>query len=134
MLMSPLRAYWVGGGSTTSDDRPVTPDEHRQLGVELYNKTWELFGGEPEALIHTAHASAYHWMQVGTAANRARSEWLCARVYSELGRAEPALHHARRCLELVESDPAAMEDWDLAAAYEALARAHAEAGDAGESM
>ncbi|HSX21765.1 MAG TPA: hypothetical protein VLE97_03215 [Gaiellaceae bacterium] len=103
------------------------------LGKRLYNQTWELFGGDPDELLHTAHASAYHWMQVGTAANRARSEWLCARVYSELGRAEPALHHARRCLELVESDPAAMEDWDLAAAYEALARAHAVAGDAAES-
>ena len=105
-----------------------------ELGSQLYNKTWKLFGGDPDALIHTAHASAYHWMaEGGTAANRARSEWLCARVYSELGRAEPALHHARRCLELVESDPAAMADWDLAAAYEALARAHAVAGDAAEA-
>jgi hypothetical protein len=111
----------------------VTPDEHRQLGIELYNKTWDLFGGDPDRLCHTAHASAYHWMEVGTAANRARSEWLCARVYSELGRAEPALHHARRCLELVESAPAEMEEWDLAAAYEALARAHAVAGDAAEA-
>jgi hypothetical protein len=105
----------------------------RALGVELYNKTWELFGGDADTLIHTAHASAYHWMQVGTTANRARSEWLCARVYSELGRAEPALHHARRCLELVESAPAEMEEWDLAAAYEALARAHAVAGNAAEA-
>ncbi len=112
----------------------VTNDEQRRLAIDLYNKTWKLFDGDPDVLIHTAHASAYHWMQVGTTANRARSEWLCARVYSELGRAEPALHHARRCLELVESDPAAMEDWDLAAAYEALARAHAIAGDADESM
>src|SRR5205814_2620469 len=105
----------------------------RRLAIDLYNKTWKLFDGDPDVLIHTAHASAYHWMQVGTTANRARSEWLCARVYSELGRAEPALHHARRCLELVESDPAAMADWDLAAAYEARARAHAVAGDAAEA-
>ncbi|HLY95429.1 MAG TPA: hypothetical protein VKP14_11345, partial [Gaiellaceae bacterium] len=69
----------------------------------------------------------------GTAANRARSEWLCARVYSELGRAEPALHHARRCLELVAQNPDAMEDWDLPGAYEALARAHAVAGDGAEA-
>jgi hypothetical protein len=54
-------------------------------------------------------------------------------VYSELGRAEPALHHARRCLELVEQNPDVMEEWDLAAAYEALARAHAVAGAAAES-
>ena len=105
----------------------------RELGAELFNKTWELFGGDPDELIHTAHASAYHWMQVGTAANRARSEWLCARVYSELGRPVSALHHARRCFELVEANPDAMEDWDLPGAYEALARAHAVAGDAAEA-
>jgi hypothetical protein len=65
----------------------------------------------------------------GTTANRARSEWLCSRVYALLGRAEPSLHHARRCLELVESSPAEMEDWDIAGAYEALARANLAAGD-----
>lgn len=111
----------------------MSDDRHKALGAELYNKTWELFGGDPDALIHTAHASAYHWMQAGTAANRARSEWLCARVYSELGRPEPALHHARRCLELVEANPEVMEDWDLAGAYEALARAHKVAGNSAES-
>ena len=34
---------------------------------------------------------------------------------------------------LVESAPAEMEDWDLPAAYEALARAHWVAGDPDES-
>ena len=110
----------------------MTPDEHRRLGIELYNETWTLSG---EEAVHCAHASAYHWLHAegATTANRARSEWLCARVYSDLGRGEPALHHARRCLELVESDPAAMEDWDLPGAYEALARSHSVAGDAAEA-
>lgn len=72
-------------------------------------------------------------MQVGTRFARGLRRWLCARVYSELGRVEPALHHARRCFELVEQSPDAMEDWDLAGAYEALARAHAVAGDAAEA-
>jgi hypothetical protein len=69
----------------------------------------------------------------GTTANRARSEWLCSRVYSILGRAEPALHHARRCVELVESAPDEMEDWDIAGAHEALARAHLVAGEVDEA-
>jgi hypothetical protein len=72
-------------------------------------------------------------MQVGTPANRARSEWQLSRVYVGLGRAEPALHHARRCLEICESNPDAMEDWDLPYAHEALARAHALAGEADEA-
>ena len=117
----------------------LEPEEHRQLGADLFNKTWTLMekpdrtAADDDEMLHCAHASAYHWLQVGTQANRARSEWQCSRVYTVLGLAEPALRHARRCLELVEGAPQEMEDWDLAAAYEALARAHATAGDAGES-
>jgi hypothetical protein len=109
---------------------------HRRLGVELFNKTWALMqkdghtADEDDELVHCAHASAYHWSQVGTAANRARSEWQCSRMYTVLGRAEPALHHAQRCLEICEASPEALEDWDLPFAYEALARAHSVAGNA----
>jgi DNA-binding transcriptional MerR regulator len=114
-------------------------DTHRRLGIDLFNKTWtvmeksERSREEDDELIHMAHASAYHWLQVGTQANRARSEWQCSRVYAILGRAEPALDHARRCLELVEASPEAMEEFDLPAAYEALARAYSVAGDLAEA-
>jgi len=114
---------------------PVEAIDHRRLGVDLFNKAWTLMekAGRTEAeddeLVHCAHASAYHWLHVGTPANRARSEWQCSRMYTVLGRAEPALHHARRCLELCESNPDALEDWDLPFAHEALARAYGIAGD-----
>ena len=73
---------------------------------------------------------AYHWGEAPECRpeNLARGEWLISRVYCVLGRAEPALWHARRCLEWVEE--AGVGDWDLAYAYEALARASAVAGDA----
>jgi DNA-binding transcriptional MerR regulator len=109
-------------------------EEHRRLGIDLYNRTWTLMDSPGDEMLYCAHASAYHWLHGGgTTANRARSEWLCSRVYSILGRPEPALHHARHCLELVESAPDEMEDWDIAGAYEALARAHLVAGDAAEA-
>lgn len=109
-------------------------EDHRRLGIDLYNRTWTLMDAPGDEMLYCAHASAYHWMQGGgTTANRARSEWLCSRVYSILGRPEPALHHARRCLELVESSPDEMEDWDLAGAHEALARAHLIAGETDEA-
>jgi hypothetical protein len=112
----------------------LQPEEHRRLGIDLYNRTWTLMDSPGDEMLHCAHASAYHWMQSGgTTANRARSEWLCSRVYALLGRSEPALHHARRCIELVESAPDEMEDWDLAAAHEALARAHLAAGEVDEA-
>ncbi len=43
-------------------------------------------------------------------------------MYAVLGRAEPALWHSRRCVEI---DEAARDrkDWDLPSAYEAMARA-----------
>jgi hypothetical protein len=115
-------------------------ETHRQLGADLFNKAWTLMEQEgrtreeDDEMIHCAHASAYHWLQVGTPANRARSEWQCSRMYTVLGRAEPALHHARRCLEICDGAPEALEEWDVPFAYEALARAHAVAGNRSEAQ
>jgi hypothetical protein len=114
----------------------VTAD-HRQLGVDLYNSSWALMDKsdrtpeEDDELVHHVHASTYHWLQAPECEpkNRARGEWLCSRAYSVLGRAEPALHHARRCLEICEQHADNVEDWDLAFAYEALARASRVAGN-----
>ena len=114
-------------------------ETQRRLAADCFNKTWTLLEKEgrtreeDDEMLHCAHASSYHWYQVGTGANRARGEWQCSRVYAILDRPEPALHHARRCLEIVEASPAEMEEFDLPAAYEALARAHAVAGDGAEA-
>ena len=111
---------------------PTTGDE-RKLASDLFNGVWSLMETEDrtraqdDRMLHMAHASRHHWEQVGTPANLARGEWLCSRVYAVLGRAEPCLHHARRVLEICEEHGIA--DWDLAFAYEAIARGHAVAGD-----
>jgi hypothetical protein len=110
---------------------------HRQIGVDLFNEVWRLMETreDDERMLHASHASAYHWSEAPECEpkNRARSEWQLSRVYTVLGRAEPALHHARRCLEICEEHPENMEDWDLPFAHEALARAHAVAGEADEA-
>jgi hypothetical protein len=113
----------------------------RQLGVELYNSSWALMDRpdrtpeDDDELVHHVHASMYHWLQAPECEpkHRARGEWLCSRAYAVLGRAEPALHHARRCFELCEQHADNVEDWDLAFAYEAVARASRVAGDEGEA-
>jgi hypothetical protein len=106
---------------------------HRQLGVDLYNEVWRLMDSreDDDRMLYAAHASAYHWSVAPECEpkNRARSEWQISRVYAVLGRGEPAVHHARRCLELCEQHPGNLEDWDLPFAYEALARAHTLAGN-----
>src|SRR5439155_394862 len=77
--------------------------------VDLFNRAWKLLENpdrtpaEDDELLHCAHASRYHWIGAGTQVNAARGEWQCSRVYAVLGRGEPALHHARRCLELAET-------------------------------
>jgi hypothetical protein len=106
----------------------------RLLAAQLFNQTWRLLQQErrtrddDDQMIHTAHASRYHWGQVLTAtpAHLARGEWLISRVYAVLGRAEPALHHARRVLDLCQEN--GIGGFDLAFAREALARASAVAG------
>jgi DNA-binding transcriptional MerR regulator len=106
----------------------------RQLGVDLYNSTWTLIekadrtAAETDEMIHRAHASRWHWARVGTDINLARGEWLCSRVYATLARGEPALWHARRCVEISEASEN-RESWDLSGAYEAMARASFTAGD-----
>jgi DNA-binding transcriptional MerR regulator len=111
---------------------------HRAIGKALFNHVWTLLeaakrtSDQVDEMIAVAHASAFHWTAGGgSLANRARSQWQIARVYSALGRAEPALWHAQRCLELAEAAVAAgvADDWDVPAALEGLARAQAVAGD-----
>jgi hypothetical protein len=107
----------------------------RALAVRLFNRTWELLDtaarstDQDDEMLHAAHASRFHWGEVGDPVNRVRGEWQCSRVYAVLGRAEPALWHARRSLELCEAH--GIGDFDLAFAYEALARASIVAGDSG---
>jgi DNA-binding transcriptional MerR regulator len=120
---------------------PVAPEidsaSRRALAVGLFNYTWTLLENtdrtpaQDDEMLHAAHASRYHWGEVGELVNLARGEWQVSRVYAGLGRAEPALYHARRCLELNEANPD-REDWELGSAYEAMARAHAVAGDAAD--
>ena len=110
--------------------------DSKLLAAQLFNETWRLMEQEgrtrqdDDRMIHTAHASRYHWGQVptATAAHLARGEWQISRVYAVLGRAEPALHHAPSTLDLCQEN--GIGDWDIGFAYEALARAHAVAGDA----
>jgi hypothetical protein len=111
----------------------IDPDAERQLAIELFNLTWELLESpsrtpdDDDRMVHAAHGSRHHWGQVGGPENLVRGELQCSRVYAVLGRAEPAIHHAERCLELCRQND--IGDFDLAYAYEALARAHRVAGD-----
>lgn len=81
-------------------------------------------------MIHMAHASRYHWGVVGGPKELAIGEWQISRMYATLGRPEPSLYHAERCLEICKGHE--VGDFPLAYAYEALARAFAIAGKSRE--
>ncbi len=120
----------------------MTDDLHRRFGVEGNNETWRLLDEGPPGpdsppeerarFLYRAYASAYHWMETpsGTAANRARGEHLIARAAIAVGIPDVGLRHAERCLELCGEHTDLVEDWDVAFAEEAIARAHAAAGNA----
>jgi DNA-binding transcriptional MerR regulator len=109
----------------------------RKIAVDLFNHVWTLLEKEDRTesdeaeMIHSAHASTVHWMHVGEPVNRARGEWQCSRVYAVLGRGEPAVFHAKKVLDICRRE--GIGDWDLAFAYEALARATAVTGDIDEA-
>jgi hypothetical protein len=134
---NPVSTSAVPAEPATATSPATGPDPdgelHRRLAVDLFNGTWRLMEdgtrsrADDDRMLHMAHASRHHWELVGTPENLARGEWLCSRVYAVLGRGEPSLHHAQRTLDLCRENGIA--DWDLAFAYEALARAHAVSGD-----
>jgi DNA-binding transcriptional MerR regulator len=116
-------------------DPKLNSDDNRRIGIALFNATWTLMEkenrtrDENDTMLHMAHASRHHWAASGTdAAHLARGEWQCSRVYAVLGRSEPCLHHAQRVLDLCQEN--GVGDFDLAFAYEALARGYALAGNA----
>lgn len=116
---------------------PGAPDldaaTRRSLASGLFNHVWTLLETadrspqQDDEMVHAAHASRYHWGEVGGPKERAIGEWQIARVYASLGRGEAALHHARRCLAIAEEHE--LDRWLFASAFEGLARAHAVAGD-----
>jgi hypothetical protein len=118
-------------------DAPIGPERERQQAVDLFNEVWALLdtadrtAAQGERMVHAAHASRLHWEAVGTAENIAVADWLCSRVYAVLGRGEPAMYHARWCLERAERE--ALQDWVRAEGHEALARAHTLIGDLDEA-
>jgi hypothetical protein len=104
-------------------------EEHKKFAVALFNLTWSLLDKkgrtieDDDKMLNAAHASRFHWGEIGTPLEFERGEWQISRVYSVLKRSEPAIYHAKRCLEICEASN--IRDFDIAFAYEALARAHA---------
>lgn len=117
-----------------TEEKKYTEQEwHKRAAITLFNLVWSLLDKkdrtkqENDKMVHAVHASRFHWGEIGTPVEFERGEWQISRVYSVLNRPQSALYHAERCLEICKEHN--IGDFDIAFAYEAMARAHAVAGD-----
>jgi hypothetical protein len=99
----------------------------RKLAARLFNETWRLIekpdrtAEEDVLMINSAHASRYHWQSVGDSSHKTIGEWQISRVYSLLRLSDPALYHAKLCLEICETQ--SLSPFLTGCAHEAMARA-----------
>ena len=117
-----------------TEEKKYTEQEWRKrAAITLFNLVWSLLDNkdrtkqENDKMVHAVHASRFHWGEIGTPVEFERGEWQISRVYSVLNRPQSALYHAERCLDICKEHN--IGDFDIAFAYEAMARAHAVAGD-----
>jgi len=100
-------------------------DEEIKLAKQLFNECWTYIEKKNRTnednlmMLHLAHASRFHWGNVGTEREIAIGEWQCSYVYSLLGYGEPALAHAQASLRMSQSLP--KPNFLMASATHALA-------------
>jgi len=104
---------------------------HHYMGIEMNSQAWNLLSKDDRTeqddvrMVNYAHASLYHWKLSPQfePVNEQRGEWIISRVYAVLSKGDEALNHAKETMRLTEEFK--FEDFDLAFAYEAMARAYA---------
>jgi len=121
---------------TEKNEKLTELEWHRKMAAQLFNHTWDLIdkkdrnADESDEMIHSAHASRYQWGIVVSSGkypktgpmNLERGDWQISRVYSILKRPYAAEYHAKRCLQICKDND--IGDFDIAFAYEAMARAY----------
>jgi tetratricopeptide (TPR) repeat protein len=109
------------------EEKAPEPD-HKQIAITTFNATWDYLdkemrtAEENDMMVHAAHTSRYMWGQVGGPQEFERGDWQLSRVYASLGKADESLHYAKHCLNTCLDNE--IGDFDLAFAYEAMARAY----------
>jgi hypothetical protein len=144
VIISILLASFLGGQCImaqnldkkegTEQQKYSINEAHHYFAVSLNNLVWDLLAkkqrtrDENEKMVNAAHASFYHWSVIGQPVNAARGYWLISHAYAVLKQSGQALYFADRCMEITQKE--GLIDFDLAYAYEGLARAYAAGGDA----
>lgn len=106
---------------------------HRYFAADCFNRAWDFIDrsertlAEVDAMLHAAHASAWHWRQRldCTPNTLSVSYWQLARVHTLAGQTQAAARYAALALEFSQGESPFCRGY----AYEALARAARAAGD-----
>jgi hypothetical protein len=109
-------------------DKETMKQIHQKFASDLFNTVWSYLDksdrtpNDDAKMIHYAHASLFHWMQIGTAEQIYIGEWQISRVYATLHMAESALYHAERSLQICLDNR--FTGFNLGYAYEAMSRTY----------
>jgi hypothetical protein len=105
---------------------------HRKFGAMGNNRAWALSvssrsDAEDQEMLSAAHASAWHWSQVGTELNRMRAVTLLAEVHALRGFGRSAWAYAEQVQEYFLRVGA--EPWETALVHVVHAHAASVAGE-----
>ena len=108
---------------------------HKRFASECNNRAWALSvqarsAAEDREMLDAAHASAWHWAQVGSELNRMRATMLVAEVHALLGLGASSFALAETMRDYFVSRETA--DWEIACAHAVHAHAAHAAGRVAE--
>ena len=114
-------------------------NNHHYMAIEMNNQTWSFLDKKDRneqddmRMINYAKVSLYHWRKSDkySIINEQRGKWLISHVYAILGKSDEALSYAKETLKITEDNN--LKDFDLAYAYEAMARAYSITNNQNES-
>jgi hypothetical protein len=120
----------------TETQQPVLdPETERKVAVFLFNRVWDLLDAgdarsadETDEMINAAHASRWHWGQLGGTQRILVGEWQVSRAYAAAGLGADAVRHADRALTMMQTS-SDFPAWLVASVHEGRARALLAAGD-----
>ena len=111
---------------STMPDDAQSAEWHRRFAASCNNRAWDLTTqprtrAQDREMLDAAHASAWHWSQVGTELHRMRAQMLLAEVHALLGMGLSAyvLAEEMRTYFLAVDTP----DWELALTHAVHAHA-----------
>ncbi|NHJ14896.1 MAG: hypothetical protein EAX95_14540 [Candidatus Thorarchaeota archaeon] len=123
-----------------SDEEKLTQVEfHRKTAAKTNGGVWAVLDNdspseqELESALELAYTSRYHWRIAGTLTNDVRAVYMISRVFAHWNRGDLAVQYGNEMLELARKaereDKKNWKDFDMPFVYEALAKAHAAAGN-----